>query len=36
VRVAVCSDESPPELLERADVTVDGPVGMVELLERLV
>ncbi|HYI45361.1 MAG TPA: trehalose-phosphatase [Actinomycetota bacterium] len=35
VRVAVDSDEAPPELLERADVTVDGPVGTVVLLKEL-
>ena len=36
VKVAVRSDESPSELLERADVEVDGPEGMVELFERLL
>ncbi len=35
VRVAVASDESPPELLERADVVVDGPAGVLRLLRRL-
>jgi trehalose 6-phosphate phosphatase len=36
VRIAVRSDEAPPELLERADVIVDGPVGTLGLLRRLV
>jgi trehalose 6-phosphate phosphatase len=36
LKVAVRSDESPPELLERADVEVDGPEGMVELFKRLL
>jgi trehalose 6-phosphate phosphatase len=36
VRIAVSSDEAPPELIERADIVVDGPMGMVRLLERLV
>lgn len=36
LRIAVRSDEAPPELLERADVVVDGPAGAVELLRRLV
>ena len=36
VRVAVRSDESPPELLERADLVVEGPLGVVELLDHLV
>jgi trehalose 6-phosphate phosphatase len=35
VRVAVSSEESPPELLERADLTVDGPDGALALLESL-
>lgn len=35
LRVAVRSDESPPELLERADFIVDGPSGMVRFLEKL-
>jgi trehalose 6-phosphate phosphatase len=35
VRVAVESAESPPALLEAADVVVAGPAGVVELLERL-
>lgn len=36
LRIAVRSDEAPPELLERADVVVDGPAGAVELLRRLL
>lgn len=36
VRVAVRSDESPPELLAAADVVVDGPHGVLELLRSLV
>ena len=35
VRVAVRSDEAPDELLERADLVVDGPPGVIALLERL-
>jgi trehalose 6-phosphate phosphatase len=35
VRIAVASDESPPELLARADVQVAGPVGLVALLADL-
>lgn len=35
VRVAVTSDEAPPELLDRADVVVDGPAGALSLLEAL-
>jgi trehalose 6-phosphate phosphatase len=35
LRIAVRSDEAPAELLERADVIVDGPAGMLELLGRL-
>jgi trehalose 6-phosphate phosphatase len=34
LRVAVRSAESPPELLERADLLVDGPEGVVALLQR--
>lgn len=33
--VAVRSAESPPELLERADLVVDGPAGALALLRRL-
>jgi trehalose 6-phosphate phosphatase len=36
VRVAVDSPEAPPELLERADVVVNGPGGVVELLDKLI
>ena len=35
LRVAVRSDESNTELLDRADVVVDGPEGVRDLLERL-
>jgi trehalose 6-phosphate phosphatase len=34
-RIAVSSPEAPPELLERADVTVDGPHGLAALLSDL-
>jgi len=36
LRVAVRSEESPPELLERADLVVDGPTEVVGLLRRLL
>lgn len=36
LRIAVDSDEAPPELLERADVVVDGPPGAIELLGKLL
>lgn len=36
LRVAVDSAESPLPLIERADVVVDGPAGMTELLEELL
>jgi len=36
LRVAVRSDESPPELLDRADLVVDGPPEVVRLLRRLL
>lgn len=36
VRVAVASDESAPELVERADVVVDGPEGAVAWLASLL
>lgn len=36
VRVAVSSDEAPAELIERADVVVDGPEETVTLLRTLV
>jgi trehalose 6-phosphate phosphatase len=35
VRVAVRSSEAPPELITRADVTVDGPSGLAALLADL-
>lgn len=35
LRVAVRSAEAPRELLDRADVVVDGPVGALDLLRRL-
>ncbi len=35
VRVGVQSDEASPELIERADLVVDGPAGVLELLEQL-
>jgi len=35
VRVAVGSAEAPPELLAAADVVVDGPAGVLELLRLL-
>lgn len=35
VRVAVRSPESPADLLERADLTVDGPEGAIAFLDRL-
>ena len=35
VRVAVLSSETPPELLDQADLTVDGPEGVIEFLGRL-
>jgi trehalose 6-phosphate phosphatase len=36
LRVAVNSDEAPPELLERGDVVVDGPRGAIALLKELL
>jgi trehalose 6-phosphate phosphatase len=36
LRVAVRSAEAPPALLEAADLTVDGPEGVRDLLERLL
>jgi trehalose 6-phosphate phosphatase len=36
VKVAVRTAEAPPRLVEAADVVVDGPSGLVELLTRLV
>ena len=35
VRVAVSTEEAPQEVLERADVVVDGPAGALAVLERL-
>jgi trehalose 6-phosphate phosphatase len=35
VAVAVRSAETPPELLERADLVVDGPEGALALLRQL-
>jgi trehalose 6-phosphate phosphatase len=35
VKIAVASDEAPPELLSRADIVVAGPVGLIELLRTL-
>lgn len=35
LRVGVDSDEAPPEVIERADVVVDGPTGAVALLMEL-
>ncbi len=35
VRIAVGSAEVPPELLARADLVVDGPPGLVSVLEQL-
>jgi hypothetical protein len=34
--VAVRSSEAPPELLERADVAVDGPEGSLAFLRSLL
>lgn len=36
LKVAVDSDEAPPELLQRADLIVDGPQAAVDLLRGLV
>ncbi len=36
VRVAVRSDEAPPELLAAADVVVEGPPGALALLRTLL
>ena len=35
VKVAVSTEEAPQEILERADVVVDGPPGALAILERL-
>jgi trehalose 6-phosphate phosphatase len=36
LRVAVDSAEAPPALIDKADVIVDGPPGLMELLQRLL
>ena len=36
LRVGVTSQEAPVELVKRADLVVEGPPGMLELLQRLV
>lgn len=36
LRVAVRSAEAPPDLLERADIKVDGPQGALDLLRQLL
>lgn len=36
LKVGVRSDESPDELLERADLVVEGPFGVMHLLEELL
>jgi trehalose 6-phosphate phosphatase len=36
LRVAVRSDEAPAELLDRADIVVDGPAGVIDFLGCLV
>lgn len=35
IRIAVRSSEAPPELLDRADIVVDGPAGFAALLAEL-
>ena len=35
IKVGVRSEEAPPELLERADLVVDGPPGVVDVLRLL-
>lgn len=35
LRIAVDSDEAPAELIERADLVVDGPAGVLEFLGRV-
>jgi trehalose 6-phosphate phosphatase len=35
-RIAVASSEAPPELIERADRVVQGPEGVVQLLDELL
>ena len=36
LKVGVRSDEAPPELVERADLLVDGPHGVLELFRQLL
>jgi trehalose 6-phosphate phosphatase len=36
IRVGVRSDEGPEEIVSQADIVVDGPKGVVELLTALV
>jgi trehalose 6-phosphate phosphatase len=36
LRIAVASDEAPPALIERGDVVVQGPLGAVDFLGRLL
>ncbi len=36
LKVGVRSEEAPPELLERADIVIDGPEGVLALLRRLL
>jgi trehalose 6-phosphate phosphatase len=36
VKVAVRGEETPAELVERADLTVDGPEGLVTLLRQFL
>jgi hypothetical protein len=35
VRVAVRTEEAPPEMLRRADLVVDGPEGCLAVFEEL-
>jgi trehalose 6-phosphate phosphatase len=35
VKVGVASEEGPPAIVERADLVVDGPEGMLHVLESL-
>jgi len=35
LRVAVRSEEAPPDLLAAADLVVEGPDGVLDLLRRL-
>jgi trehalose 6-phosphate phosphatase len=34
-RIAIASDEAPPEVAAGADLVVDGPGGFLEVLEQL-